>query len=583
MIKIFSATDKTYNSNGDIVVNPLYAVIHKEDNGEYYLQIETGLSYIDYFKDGNIITADTPQGLQAFRITNTDITKSRISAKCNHVYYDSNNYLIKDSYVKDKTCDYAIRYLNNATDNTSPFNVYSDIESINSYRCVRTSLNEAIGVLIEKYGGHLVRDNWNIGILANIGQDNGVTVRYKKNLRDITCETIWDEVVTKLLPVGNNGIMLNELDEHADVYIYSNIQYDIPYTKTVSFTQDLNADDYPSEQAYTQALVDDLRAQAMAYIDLHDKPQVNYTLSANLEVLTDIGDVIEVIDERLGVNILTNVIAFDYDVILGRYTEVQFGNFTPNLSNLMSSINSAIDTATSDLQINVNDEIKTATGELWDVLEGYYIVQDGDKILILDRLPKEDAENVIKLSNSGFSISKTGINGTYNPFYSIDGFFMLGGTNDKNSILRAFNENNEEILTIDKNGLKIANKSVYEALYYATNDTETLNGAYTTGFCTDNAQKITFTIQLSKSAEDITTITADILKLNIIKTNNSFVLDSGYIAGGYNVLTDATITTSITKINDKTLTIELTKQGGFNADNNAPLFVNIDELTLSFN
>jgi len=583
MIKIFSATDKTYNTNGDIVVNPLYAVIHKEDNGEYYLQIETGLSYIDYFKDGNIITADTPQGLQAFRITNTDITKSRISAKCNHVYYDSNNYLIQDSYIKDKTCDYAIRYLNNATDNTSPFNVYSDIESINSYRCVRTSLNEAISVLIEKYGGHLVRDNWNIGILANIGQDNGVTVRYKKNLRDITCETIWDEVVTKLLPVGNNGIMLNELDEHADVYIYSNIQYDIPYTKTVSFTQDLNADDYPSEQAYTQALVDDLRAQATAYIELHNKPQVNYTLSANLEVLTDIGDVIEVIDERLGVNILTNVIAFDYDVILGRYTEVQFGNFTPNLSNLMSNINSAVDKATSDLQINVNDEIKTATGELWDVLESYYVVQDGDKILILDRLPKEDAENVIKLSNSGFSISKTGINGTYNPFYSIDGAFMLGGTNDKNSILRAFNENNEEILTIDKNGLKIANKSVYEALYYATNDTETLNGAYTTGFCTDNAQKITFTIQLNKSAEDITTITADILKLNIIKTNNSFVLDNGYIAEGYNVLTDATITTNIKKINDKTLTIELTKQGGFNADNNAPLFVNIDELTLSFN
>lgn len=583
MIKIFSTTDKTYNTNGDIVVNPLYAVIHKEDNGDYYLQIETGLSYIDYFKDGNIITADTPQGLQAFRITNTDITKSRINAKCNHVYYDTNNYLIQDSYVKDKTCDYAIKHLNDATDNTSPFNVYSDIESINSYRCVRTSLNEAIGVLIERYGGHLVRDNWSIGILENIGQDNGVTVRYKKNLRDITCETIWDEVVTKLLPVGNNGIMLNELDERADVYIYSNIQYDIPYTKTISFTQDLNADDYPSEQAYTQALVDDLRAQATAYIDLHDKPQVNYTLSANLEVLTDIGDVIEVIDERLGVNILTNVIAFDYDVILGRYTEVQFGNFTPNLSNLMLNINSAIDTATNDLQINVNDEIKTATGELWDVLESYYIVQDGDKILILDRLPKEDAENVIKLSNSGFSISKSGINGTYNPFYSIDGVFMLGGTNDKNSILRALNENNEEILSIDKNGLKIANKSVYEALYYATNDTETLNGAYTTGFCTDSAQKITFTIQLSKSAEDITTITADILKLNIIKTNNSFVLDSGYIAGGYNVLTDATITTNITKINDKTLTIELTKQDGFNADNNAPLFVNIDELTLSFN
>ena len=32
--------------------------------------------------------------------------------------------------------------------------------------------------------------------------------------------------------------------------------------------------------------------------------------------LTDVGDTVEVIDERLGLNIQTNVIYFDYDCIL---------------------------------------------------------------------------------------------------------------------------------------------------------------------------------------------------------------------------------------------------------------------------
>ena len=38
-------------------------------------------------------------------------------------------------------------------------------------------------------------------------EDNGVTVRYAKKLKDITCEESWDSVVTKLLPVGKDGVI----------------------------------------------------------------------------------------------------------------------------------------------------------------------------------------------------------------------------------------------------------------------------------------------------------------------------------------------------------------------------------------
>ena len=37
MIKIFSPTDKIFSSNGDVVLRPLRAKVHKEDN--FYLDM----------------------------------------------------------------------------------------------------------------------------------------------------------------------------------------------------------------------------------------------------------------------------------------------------------------------------------------------------------------------------------------------------------------------------------------------------------------------------------------------------------------------------------------------------------------
>ena len=266
MIRVFGTTDKVYSSNGDIVLQSTKAVVHKEDNGAFYLNVEAPLSYIDYLVPNNIIVANTPQGNQAFRISSVEKTKFKIKLKAYHVFYDSKNYLIQDSYVVEKNCNDALDHLNNATDNVSPFNTFSNVNRIASYRCVRRSLYEAIQVLLERYGGHLVRDNWNIRITNTIGQDNGVTIRYGKNLKNISAKYNWDNVVTKLLPVGKDGILLNELDPSASVYLTSGVQYDIPYTKSVSFNQDINEEDYTTEgvldeNAYKQALIDDLQQQ----------------------------------------------------------------------------------------------------------------------------------------------------------------------------------------------------------------------------------------------------------------------------------------------------------------------------------
>lgn len=415
MIKVFGQTDKNFTSNGDIVLRPIKAKIRKEDNGDYFLTLETDLSYIDYFVEGNIVVANDTQGEQAFRIGNVIKTKNRLTSKCYHVFYDSKNYLIADSYVVDKNCNDALAHLNAATEPQSEFSTISDVATINSFRCVRKSLYEAIQTILERWGGHLIRDNFGIAIRSTIGTDNGVTIQYKKNLKEITCEENWDSVCTKILPVGKDEIMLNSVDPTASIYVTSEHQYALPYTKTVTFAQDdVNSDDYPTEAAYKQALVDDLRRQAIKYLEVNSYPQVNYTIKANLEKVTDIGDIVQVFDERLGVTLLTAVIAYEYDCIAQKYTEVEFGNFKQTINGLVGNL-----TASFDQELTT--QVQQSTDSILGILGDSYVIYDGSQILVLDALPKGSATDVMRINTEGVSFSHNGINGAFTKALDVDG------------------------------------------------------------------------------------------------------------------------------------------------------------------
>ena len=471
MLRVFSPSDTDFTSNGDVVIQATLAVVHKADNGDYFLELQCGLDYVDYVKSENIIVAPTPQGAQAFRIENVEATRSKISVKAWHKFYDSKNYLIADSYVVDKNCNDALDHLNNATDNESPFTTLSDVQTVASYRCVRKSLYEAINTVLERWGGHLVRDNNSIQIRDSIGSDNGVTIQYRKNLKDITVSYDWSNVCTKLLPVGKDGFTID--------YVYSQQQYDVPYTKTVSFEQDINQEDYEDEDQYQTALRDDLTAQAQKYLETSQYPAINYTLNANMDKITDIGDTVVVFDERLGVNITTHVLSFEYDCIQERYIQVQFGTATATLSDLMSDvtndINASINENNQTLSVTLKDSLTEAENKIWNALSSSYVIYQGNQILVVDTLPAEDANNVIRINSGGIAFSNTGINGSFTTAWSIDGTFnaqainvinftadlikggtlKLGSNLNQYGLIEIYDEANTLIAQLDKNGLKM--------------------------------------------------------------------------------------------------------------------------------
>ena len=443
MIKVFNADERVFTNNGEKILQPLKAVILKEDNGDYELELETRIEDKDYIVNDKIIVCDTPWGVQGFRVYNPQKKSNKITCTCRHLFYDTASYLIADAYVVDKTCNDALDHLNNACDVVTPFVTLSDIQTISSYRATRKTLEEAISVVLEQWGGHLIRDNFNIEIRNQIGQDNGVVLRYGKNIQDIQVKEDWSAVVTKILPVGKDGLLLDDkyistADLSPQEANYGLI-YDKPYTKTVSFTQDIPEDEYKvdgelDEDAYKTALIQDLKDQAIEYIRHNCLPKITYSVKANIDKVTNVGDIIEVYDERLNVHLMTNVISVKWDCIQKRYTEVNFGNFSSKLKNLITETTTATkkevqQAVDNEVVPQVEAKLQEAYAEIWDALDSSYCIYDGDQILIVDALPKEQAKNCIRFNSAGIAFGKNGINGAFTSAWTIDGTLNMQNIN----------------------------------------------------------------------------------------------------------------------------------------------------------
>lgn len=543
MIKIFGLTDTEYSSNGDKILQPTKCRIHKRDNGEYYADIECSSDYSEYIQNGRIVVCPTPTGEQAFRFLNPELNKKKIKVKAKHVYYDSENYLIRDSYVVKLNCNQALEHLNAATDNESTFTTVSDVTSINSFRCVRKSLTEAVSTVLERWGGHLVRDNFNIAIRASIGADNGVTIRYGKNLKEIKKTEDWNNVVTKLLPVGKDGLMLDE------VYLYSEQQYALPYTKTVSFNQDIEQEENETYDAYTFRLKEDLRQQATAYLAENCVPKINYTVKANIEKITDIGDTIDVIDEGLGISLTTHVIAFEYDAILEKFIQVEFGNSKEKLSNLMSTVadstSQQITERDQELSAKLSEELSEAADKIWGALGNSYCIYQGDQILIVDKLPKEEATNVMRINSAGIGFSTSGINGAFTSAWTLDGTLNMQAINVINLVadlikggtlklgsnlneygqIKIYNEANTLIGRFDKDGVILYGTN---GTYLVMNPVVGFAGYDSDGNLTFWVSEDEFHMKKSVVEEEITLCNkVRFIPITLYDTDNTTVINDG--------------------------------------------------------
>ena len=427
MIRIFGKTDTSFVSNGDVVIKPSRAKVKNELNGNCTLELECGIEYADVIENDRIVVVPTPEGDQAFRISKPVKTQHKISTKAKHVSFDAERYVIASCLITNSNCAGALASAKAACDQEPPLTLTSDIVDSHQITLIRKTLSEAIVGIAGIWGGEIKRDNYTVAVMSSIGQDRGVTIRYGKNMEGITATYDWSNVCTKVLPVGKDGITLS------NVFLYSDTQYDVPYTKVVTFEQDIEKSNYPTENEYLQALKDDLTAKATKYLQDNATPKVNYNLSTIPIQEVRLGDTVEVQDEKLGINILTRVIAYEYDCITGKYTSLEYGNFTKKLSELMPSVDSKIASAnvqtTQHITSNYEQAIATATAGIQQAMVSSYVIYEGNRILVVDTLPKENASNVILINSGGIAFSQTGINGTFTTVWNINGTFNAAAAN----------------------------------------------------------------------------------------------------------------------------------------------------------
>lgn len=489
-IKIFDTQDTQIASNGDITLQPEHADLTVEANGQYACTIEAPLSYINYLTEQRLISVKTPDGWQPYRIRKTETRRTKIISTATHVTHDAQNYLIPDSYVVEKTCLQALEHLNAGVDGTTPFTYLSDITTVDSYRCVRKSLEEALSVIVERWGGQITRNGWTIGVMANPGRDRQLAIRYASNMAGISATYDWGEVCTKILPVGQDGLLLNKLDPNASIFVASETQYTLPYTRSINFEQDIPEDDFKildtdtgeevlDENAYTQALIDDLKMQAEAYLVTHSTPQTNYTVEASLIDTVALGDHVIVQDELLGITLDTTVIGYTYDTIAERFTQFQFGTLKPTLQGLSKTLSAKLSENVTDQVSSAtsrwDNKLATATDKIWGTLGNSFVQYDGDKILVLDRLPAEEAVNVIAITSGGIGFSNSGIYGNFSTAWSIDGTLdmaqinvlnlvadminggtlRLGGENNTSGTLELYDNTNRLIAQMTSGGLQM--------------------------------------------------------------------------------------------------------------------------------
>ena len=415
MIKVFGATDTVFISNGDKIIQPLKAIVYREDNGDYYLELETSLKYTETLTQDKIVVAPTPWGEQAFRLNNPERTGSRLIFKAKHVFFDAQYYILSDVAPTNRDGQGALDWILGRTDQVNPFTGASDISDSKITRFVRKTLLESIFELVDLYNGHIDPDNYKITMNSTIGQDRGITVSYGKNLTDIKAVENWDGVVTKILPVGYNGTTLPEL------YLYADLHFEKPYTKVMEFQlpEGVDKDD-------PDAIMADLRIQATAFLEANQYPKVNYTISAHIEGVVGIGDIINVKHERLGIDILTSVISVRYNCLTCKFETIEFGNFKNSIKGLIKNINNAIATVEKSQASQytlLNNALALSQSTIMEYLTVGHKYVTENAIYFMDTADPATAQKFMILSLGGIGFGANGIDGGYTTAWTLDGAF----------------------------------------------------------------------------------------------------------------------------------------------------------------
>ena len=434
-MNIYLQNETNFNNNGiGFLTDVLSANVPESLNGDYYLTMKYQLNghLADYLVEENIIKCKVADGSkQLFRIKRVIKDFTTIEVYATHIFYDLLNNFILDTSPTNLDAQTFGNWILSRTNYPTSFIFYSDINNVKSARYVRRNPVECIMGDIENsmlniFGGDLERDNYTIKILAQRGSSNGIKLIFGKNITQIKITSDYSSIITRILPLGFDGLMLPETyidSPNINNYLtpkiakveFQNIQYDAESTQEGIYTN--------IEDAYTA-----LREAATEYLKLVDLPQINIKIDwvelskteeyKNYQAIETLhlGDYVTA--EILGINYQTRVTKIIYNPLTNMIDNFEIGTIQKTIGNSINANTQKVE------NINVTSILQTAkdnaTNQINSALGGY-IVKTQTDLYIMDTPDTSTAQKVWRWNLNGLGYSSTGINGTYQTAITSDG------------------------------------------------------------------------------------------------------------------------------------------------------------------
>jgi phage minor structural protein len=426
MIEIYDKSNKNFDFNGDMVLKPSLCDLEVELNGMIEVTLEHPYD-VDgrwkYIEEDNILRVPYPgkQEGQLFYIYDKDKDMTSVKCKARHIFFDLASEVLVDCRPTNCNGQEALNKILSGT----RFTGHSNIVSINTAYYIRKHIaNEALisndeNSFINIWGGELDVDNFNVYMNERTGGDYGVTFQYGRDLINLNENSNIDSIVTRIIPVGFNGITIPEIYVDSPlINKYRKIKTDVikfDYIKVKEKEDD--EEGYNNLEEAQQALrdaciemfnegIDKLLYQLELEVVKLEKT-LKYETYKNI-LTTGLGDTVGVEHLDIGIDIKTRVIKFTFDCIAEKFKSITLGNYIENDIDKQNDIEATLDKITnSDGTVNavevagVLNAINVKMRAMKDVAQK----QDIRALLCEDLDPESETYGAMCYGTMGFMIA----------------------------------------------------------------------------------------------------------------------------------------------------------------------------------
>ncbi|CYU41269.1 putative antireceptor [Streptococcus suis] len=380
MICLYAADESLFEHNGlGILDNDLKKChVEEELNNLYTLTAQYPLwaKFGKSIRNGMIIKAPTPNGDQLFRIYQSKPSMGMLEIHAFHIFYDLAFNFVEDTNIVSKSGQAWLQQLSQNTQYRHPFTFFSDISTVAGSRvvrknCVEILLNTSLdNSFVNRFGGEILRDNFNVYFNRAIGENRGFKIRHKKNLKGYTANIDDKSVITRIMPIGFDGLLLPEK------YVDSPRISDYPFPRIGKVEVDVKAavgenadakDAIPLNEAYTK-----MRVLIKEQFGVIDVPTCSYEVDfvelsktkeyadfQNLETVR-IGDTVTVSHDEDGFYVEAKVIRYEYDSLAGSLLRIEAGQFESRSSNNSINQQRSIEQQLEDVKTETSNMVQVA-------------------------------------------------------------------------------------------------------------------------------------------------------------------------------------------------------------------------------